>query len=149
MIQKITWGEIFKIWSTELWPNRNSPIESNSAMEFLEGYDISNMIPRPTFFGYIIDSKIVGVNSGHRCSDNSYRSRGLWVHLNYRKQGIGQLLLQATVGQAVEEKTKMIWSYPRKTSWPTYSKVGFKLASEWHASETSESNAFVNLILKQ
>jgi GNAT superfamily N-acetyltransferase len=147
MIKLISWNEIFKIWSTELWPNRTSPIETNSAMNFLEGYNIFNMITTSAFFGYIVNDSIVGVNSGHRCADNSYRSRGLWVHPNYRKQGIGQLLLQTTVGQAVEEKTKMIWSYPRKTSWPTYSKVGFKLASEWHASETSESNAFVNLIL--
>jgi GNAT superfamily N-acetyltransferase len=146
MIKRITWEEILEIWQKELWPERSSPIESNSAMKFLSDYDMRNMITRPSFFGYHIDKKIVGVNSGHKCSDNSYRSRGLWVHLDYRKKGIGRLLLQETINQGIKEQCTMIWSYPRKSSWPTYSSVGFELASAWQISETSESNAYAKLI---
>jgi GNAT superfamily N-acetyltransferase len=148
MIKRITWKQIFPIWKNDLWPNRQSPIEPNSAMNFLFGYDMENMESVPTFFGYFVDKKIVGVNSGHRCSDNSYRSRGLWVYTDYRSQGIGQLLLKATIDQAVHEKCSMIWSYPRFTSWPTYSRVGFNLASEWNPSETNSKNAFANFILQ-
>lgn len=43
MIRSISWPEIHKIWNTELWPNRTSAIEPNSAMLYLNGYDISNL----------------------------------------------------------------------------------------------------------
>ena len=102
---------------------------------------MSNMITHPTFFGYIQDNKIVGVNSGHACEDN-YRSRGLWVEPGYRNQGIGTILLKATIDQGVSEGFDLIWSYPRNTSWPTYRSAGFKLTSKWQTSETSEANAF-------
>ena len=142
MITKISWDEIRNIWATYLWPNRISPIETNSAMCYLEGFDMHNMHTTPTYIGYIVDDTIVGVNSGHTCYDNSYRSRGLWVNPNYRKQGIGSALLLATVEQAVKENTEFIWSFPRYTSWNTYNSVGFSLSSSWISSETSESNAY-------
>lgn len=142
MIKAISWEKILKIWSKELWPNRNSPIETNSAMCFLNGYDMNNMTKTPTFFGYFVNNKIVGVNSGHMCGDNSYRSRGLWVNPEFRNQGIGTLLLKETILQAEKESAKFIWSYPRKSSWNTYFKAGFELSSEWEKSETSDSNAY-------
>ena len=147
MIKRITWKQILPIWKDQLWPHRKTTIESTSAMNFLSGYSMENMKSVPTFFGYFIDNKIIGVNSGHRCADNSYRSRGLWVQTDHRKQGIGKLLLKATINCAVDEQCGMIWSYPRFTSWSTYSNLGFNLASSWHISETSNKNAFANLIL--
>lgn len=141
MIKIITWEEILPIWKNQLWPNRTSPVETNSAMCYLQGHNMSNMITHPTFFGYIQDNKIVGVNSGHACEDN-YRSRGLWVEPGYRNQGIGTILLKATIDQGVSEGFDLIWSYPRNTSWPTYRSAGFKLTSKWQTSETSEANAF-------
>ena len=79
MIIHITFEEILLIWRDFLWPNRISSIESHSAMNFKGAYDLQNMVSNPTFFAFTIDNKIVGVNSGHMCHDNSYRSRGLWV----------------------------------------------------------------------
>jgi GNAT superfamily N-acetyltransferase len=97
----------------------------------------------PIFLGYIINDNIVAVNSGHACTNqNNYRSRGLWVDPNYRRQGIAQLLLTATIEQGQQEGYTQIWSYPRQSSWPTYQAVGFKLASDWEISETSEANAY-------
>lgn len=142
MIKNISWEEILNIWTNNLWPNRISAIEPTSAMVYLSEYDINNMLSVPTFFGYVINETIVGVNSGHRCNDGSYRSRGLWVDPMYRKQGIGIKLLQATIDQGFKENTKFIWSYPRKTSWNTYAQAGFQLTSNWMASETSDSNAY-------
>jgi len=101
------------------------------------------MSSTPTFFGYIINDKIVAVNSGHACpNQNNYRSRGLWVDPNYRGKGIARKLLTATIKQGQQEGYTQIWSYPRRSSWPTYQAVGFKLASDWEVSETSEANAY-------
>lgn len=146
MIELIAWQDILPIWKNELWPTRVSPIEPTSAMCYLNDYDMNNMLTEPSFFGYIIDNKIIGVNSGHSCPrSNSYRSRGLWVHPKHRGQGIGQQLLKAVVAKGFDEGRTMIWSYPRKTSWGTYSSVGFSLDTEWTKSETSEQNAFCSL----
>ena len=135
MITKISFEEIYCIWNTQLWPNRHSAIETHSAMNFLGGYDIKNMISTPTFFAYKLDNKIVGVNSGHMCHDNSYRSRGLFVFTEYRKQGIGKILLVATIDKGISEGADYIWSYPKQSSWPTYESAGFTIASPWETSE--------------
>lgn len=140
MITVITFDEIFKVWATKLWPNRNSAIETHSAMLLSKSFDINNFNYPATYFAYVIDDMIVGCNSGHGCTDNSYRSRGLYVDESYRKQGIGSKLLQATINQAKLENYKMIWSYPRKTSWNTYQNVGFALLRDWEMSEVGENS---------
>jgi GNAT superfamily N-acetyltransferase len=146
MLELITWEDILLIWKNELWPDRISPIEATSAMCYLNDYDMDNMLTTPSFFGYIVDNKIVGVNSGHSCpKSKSYRSRGLWVHPDHRGRGIGQQLLKATIAKGFDEGNTMVWSYPRKTSWNTYAAVGFSLDTEWKKSETSEQNAFCSL----
>jgi len=143
MLNTISWSEIYPIWADNLWPIRSSPIEPVSAMCLLSGYDISNMQSIPTFFGYVLDNNIIAVNSGHACpNQNNYRSRGLWVDPNYRGKGIARKLLTATIVQGHREGYTQIWSYPRQSSWPTYQAVGFKLASGWEVSETSEANAY-------
>jgi len=148
MLKTLSWLEIYPIWAEYLWPIRSSPIEPSSAMCYLNGYDMANMASNPTFYGYIIDDTIVGVNSGHACpNQNNYRSRGLWVNSKYRGRGIGQQLLAAIIKQAQQERYTEIWSYPRRSSWPTYSAVGFKLVSDWETSETSEENAYCILNL--
>ena len=147
MIVNISFDDIYDVWVNKLWPKRHSPIEPTSAMNFLGGYDINNMSYSPSFFGYMFDNKLVGVNSGHMCSDNSYRSRGLYVEEDYRRQGIGVKLLLETVNQAKKENAIMVWSLPRKTSYFTYNNAGFVLASDWFATETSDFNAYVKLQL--
>lgn len=141
-VKQISFDEILPIWKNYLWPGRVSEITPNSAMCFLEGYDLFNMQTTPTFFAYVIDDEIAGVNSGHMCNDNEYRSRGLFVFEKFRGRGIGTILLKATIMQAQEEKANMCWSYPKLTSWRTYQKAGFVLASDWEKSETSDANAY-------
>ena len=147
MIKQITWEEILPIWRNKLWENRISPIETNSAMIYLGGYDMNNMSTTPTFFGYILDDKIVGVYSGHLCSDGSYRSRGIWVDPDYRNKGIGKALISESIDQARKEGCSTTWAYPRKSTWPIFKSLGFELASEWSSSETSDANAYVVCIL--
>lgn len=142
MIKYITYNQIYEVWQNKLWLNRTSKIEPNSSMCFLSGTDINNMYLPSTFFGYFVDNKLIGVNSGHMCCDKSYRSRGLYVDDEHRGFGYGTKLLLATIEQAIKSKAKFIWSLPRYTSWNTYKKAGFILASEWKSTETSDSNAY-------
>lgn len=145
-LSEITFDEIHPIWNNNLWPNRISDITPNSAMCFLEGYDLVNMRTTPTFFAIKVDGEIAGVNSGHMCKDHQYRSRGLYVFDKFRGRGFGKELLLATVDQARKEDAIMCWSYPRDTSWKTYESAGFVLASEFKPDETG-NNAFCQIIL--
>jgi GNAT superfamily N-acetyltransferase len=141
LIETITFEEILPIWRNHLWPDRTSPIESNSAMCYKDGYDMFNMNTIPTFFAYKINNEIAGVNSGHMCKDNQYRSRGLFVFEKFRRLGIGTKLLTATIEQGRKEHAHMCWSYPRDTSWKTYSSAEFLLDGEFSISETG-NNAY-------
>ncbi len=152
MIKEISWEEIYEIWSNYLWPNRTSPIQTHSAMCFMNGHDMRNKNTRATFLGYFINDQLVGVNSGHGCVEFgeygvNYRSRGLFVHLQHRGKGIGTDLLKATASQARSEGYKMMWSYPKFTSWHTYKRAGFILESAWHPSENG-TNAFASCKLE-
>lgn len=141
MIIEIDFPTIKEIWTQYLWPERKSAIETHSTMMFLNGYDLKNFNFTPTFLAYTINDKIAGVNSGHMCLDNQYRSRGLYVFPEHRNQGIGVILLRSTMEIAKKENAKFIWSYPKQTSWNTYSRAGFILASSWEQSELG-SNAY-------
>lgn len=142
MIVIIDFQTIYPIWRNHLWPERTSIIEPTSAMSYLGGYDGDNLNYRPMFFGYIIDNRIAGVNSGHLCHDNSYRSRGLYVFPQYRKQGIAKQLLFSTIEKGRELKSKFVWSYPKQSAITSYLSVGFILSSEWEQSELG-LNAYV------
>jgi len=146
MITHISFEEILPIWRDFLWPNRTSSIDSHSAMDFKGGYDLQNMVSTPTFFGYTIDNKIIGVNSGHMCRDNSYRSRGLWVFPKHRGNQIGKQILIATIQQGITEGADYVWSYPKDTSWKTYNSAGFELASDWEKSENG-TNAYCKYVV--
>lgn len=141
VIETISFEEILPIWRDFLWPDRTSPIESNSAMVYLGGYDMFNMETTPTFFAYKIDGKIAGVNSGHMCAGNQYRSRGLFVFEEFRGLGIGTKLLISTINQGKRESATMCWSYPRDTSWMTYHNAGFEKVGNYISGETG-NNAY-------
>lgn len=135
MIHQINYETILPIWKNYLWPERISTITNTSAMRYLGGYDIDNMSYTPIFLAYFINDKIAGVNSGHKCKDDGYRSRGLYVFPNFRKQGIGILLLNETIKVAEKELCNYVWSYPKQSSWKTYQTATFTLSSAWEISE--------------
>jgi len=135
MIVKTTFPTILNIWQNYLWINRKSKIESHSAMLLDKTYDIKNFDYEASYFLYVIDGKIAGCNSGHKCSDNTYRSRGLYVFPEYRGHGYGTQLLLETIKQGKVEFANTVWSYPRSESWDTYKKAKFKLVSDWEESE--------------
>ncbi len=135
MIVVLDYDDIYQVWQKYLWPDRKSDITQTSAMSFLGGYDSDNMSYAPTFFGYVENGVLLGVNSGHKCVDNSYRSRGLYVFPEARKKGIGSKLLIATIEQGKLASAEFVWSYPKQTSWTVYQKAGFNLSSPWEISE--------------
>ena len=73
----------------------------------------------------------MGVNSGFRTEEKVYRSRGLYVDLEYRCQGLSQILLREAMNQGKREDCHWIWSMPRKTALPAYQKIGFKKRGKW------------------
>lgn len=135
MITNIEFHEILPIWQNYLWSNRVSQITPTSAMCFLGGFDLKNMSKKPIFLGYKLNDKVIGVNSLHPCLDGSYRSRGLYVFPEFRGKNIGYELLVTTINLARDYKSSYIWSYPKRSSWKTYEKAGFELASNWELSE--------------
>ena len=125
MIISKSFEKIYPIWDEFLWPGRVSKIERSSAMSFLKGYDVKNMIYHTTFLCYCVDDTIAGVNSGHKCFDNSYRSRGLYVFPSYRGRGIGNKLSLATSEEGRTEGENFVGSYPKQDRGKTYERGGF------------------------
>jgi|TARA_B100001094_G_C18059879_1_gene734505 GNAT superfamily N-acetyltransferase len=131
----LTFEQIKEIWEKELWPNRESAIETHSAMT----WPLTNTVPYdmeifeyiPAFYAIEIDNKIVGVNSGHRTEDKGYRSRGLWVHPDFRRKGVGNLLLKILCEEAFNRDCEWIWSIPRKSALSTYKKSGFTTVGDF------------------
>lgn len=115
------------LWGDEI------EIEEKNPRLLITGYDesiLTNDEWKVTFFGAEDDGKIVGVNSGFKTTPTQYRSRGLFVLPECRKQGIGSKLLQATCDQGEKEGAQVIWSYPRRNAMPCYNKVGFKIITK-------------------
>jgi len=150
--KRITFDDILLIWSTHLWPDRESAIEEVSAMTWpFEGspdpIDMRIFDYKPTFWGAYIDNKLVGVNSGHRTTTNHYRSRGIWVDPTYRARGIAQMLFAMTEHQAILERCEIIWSIPRKTALSSYTKFGFETVGGYMETETADANIYVKKFL--
>ena len=148
MIITVDFEFIKDFWKTNLWPDRKSDIEGHSAMLLSGEYELKNFNYPATYFIYIKDDKIAGCNSGHKCCDGTYRSRGLFVFPEYRKQGIGTSLLVATIKQGEKEDSTLVWSYPRFESWGTYKSAGFELISDWRTDETGV-NAYCKIDIKK
>lgn len=145
-IHVIDFPIIEQVWKEKLWPERISPTETHSAMIYMSNsYAMGNFDLPIRYFGCFEDDTLVGVNSGHMCTDNNVRSRGLWVESTYRGKGYGKLLLIATIDWAKHLRANGIWSFPRKTSWITYESAGFTLTSDWQTSETSNANGYCYL----
>jgi len=145
---QISFEQIVRVWQNELWPDRESPIETHSVMTWPfswpeKEFDMSIFDYDATFFGVFSKQKLIGVNSGHRSSEVEYRSRGIWVDPAFRKTGVSQLLFEMTEDQAMSEGCEMIWSIPRKTALKAYTKFGFQTVGDYFGTETSDANIYV------
>jgi GNAT superfamily N-acetyltransferase len=135
MISDISYEECLTLWN-RLWSERKSPIESRSHMVIRSQEDIiaenstyaySNDVGDPTFLGYFLDGRLVGVNSYH-CVDTTTRSRGLYVLDSYRGKGIAHQLLGEVIRRAAIDS--IVWSFPKDTALSVYLRAGFELNSQ-------------------
>jgi GNAT superfamily N-acetyltransferase len=148
-IKQVTFDEVFPIWENHLWLGRASQITPCSAIVYNTHpykYDIEYQSSKPTFFGAVMDGKVVGVNSGH-ATGTGYRSRGLFVFPEHRGQNLGVHLLQKIMNQGLIDGHEYCWSMPRASALSSYIKAGFTIASEEFATETNEKNLFVSTTL--
>lgn len=145
-IKAISFEVIRPIWADHLWPGR-ADIEPASAMLIDGSFSMENFKQQAFYFALMHENQIVGVNSGHGCVDNSFRSRGLWVHPSCRNNGMGASLLNITIDVAKILGYDFCWSLPKKTSWSVYQSVGFELVSDWFETDTSGANAYCKLKL--
>ena len=133
MIKEITFDEIKYYWKKYLWAKYTTRVHkvdnhtqknySYRVFNHLTRDQIDNWI-KPTYIGYFVDNKIVGVESGYKSNADYYRLRGLWVHDDYRGQGIATKLLNY-----LEEKSKekFLWTCPRESALTFYLKYGFRV----------------------
>ena len=136
IIKEISFDDIFTVWTESLWPGRKSKIEPMSSLIWSADTGLtkdSSIFDKyePTFFGVVIEDFLVGVNSGFRTDKHAYRSRGLWVDLDHRGLGLGQVLLNNAISLAKKEDCELIWSMPRKSALRTYKSVGFQRHGPW------------------
>lgn len=124
-IEDISYEQILPIWREHLWPERRSDIEPVSCMVFGGGIDPDYLKAEPTFWAYYANDQIVAVNSGHP-TDNGYRSRGLWVHPDYRRQGIGSHMVALTMLRAILTNKDYVWSFPRLEALSAYKATGMR-----------------------
>jgi len=140
-----TFEEIYDFWKEGLWPDRKTDIEPLNAIVYdrrlLENYGNVSISKdwsifdwsKPTFFAMKEEktNKIVGVNSGFRTGEKTYRSRGIYVLPEYRGHRLSTILLEHTINQAKREECDLIWSLPRASAMIAYEGVGFHRVPGW------------------
>jgi hypothetical protein len=57
------------------------------------------------------------------------------------------MLFLLTAHQAKIEGCELLWSIPRKTALPAYTKFGFETVGDYIITETSDANIYVKLAL--
>ena len=153
-VETCRFEDVLPLWRDQLWPGRKSPIEPTSAMKWLSGFSattepasywritVSTSLPAALehvttvavasgHFAGIIDGRVVGLPQGIR----GYRVRGIWVHPDFRKQGMAHALMQTAMAQALKENCPAVWIYPRKSSFSLYESMGFTKVGDWISNE--------------
>lgn len=136
MITEVSFELILKYWERYLWSkyvekgyriNRvNTTTQENycyKALEYLNQEQIESLI-KPTYIAYFYDSEIVGVESGYKTNINYYRLRGLWVHENFRREGVATKMIDYLTEKS---KEKYLWTIPREYALPFYKSYGFDI----------------------
>lgn len=146
-IKNISWKTIQPIWQNHLWPTRESPIETHSAMTWpydgeVSEYDMEIFNYEATFCGVFVDGVLAAVGSGHKSSDKHYRMRGFWVFPEYRHQGYLTMMLDILCNKATVQGCDIIWGIPRYANILAYTKFGFETIGEPFGTETSEANIY-------
>ncbi len=108
-----------------MWPLRQSKIEPKSAINFAGEIDVELQNEKSFFWRIHLQNKIIGVISAQK-TKAQLRSRGIWVHPNYRNNHLGQQLIKTVLDKAVELGLVSVWSMPRMSALAFYERLGFK-----------------------
>lgn len=148
-IEPVDFETVLPIWRDQLWPGRESPIESHSAMCWpnTTKYSMAVFDQPAQFFAIKDDNKIIGVNSCHWVEHTWWRERGIWVHPDHRGQGIGLKLVQRACEAAKQNGATLIWALPRLTSMNMFRKAGYIQVSEPRKTETADANVYAVCVL--
>jgi len=131
-IRSSNFEEILPYWQQELWPKRQSKIESFSAINIDGEIDMRIAdLADPKFWVGISENKIVGVISCQNTDLNTFRLRGVWVDSCYRNKGIASGLTN-TLKDYVSSQVKLknlknfqLWTMSREINIPFYERNGF------------------------
>lgn len=124
-IELISFEKILGVWTHQLWPHRRSEIEPVSWIDSTGTINMQMSLGDPNFWCATENEQMIGVISGFKTDSERYRIRGLWVHENFRKNGIGKALIDVTQKQAATNNCRLIWTMPRQNVWPFYQTLGF------------------------
>jgi len=132
ILKACTFEEILPVWRDHLWPNRHSAIEPISWLNHKTQIDAT--IPnhaQPIFFAmFDLSGKVCAVVSGHKTDQKMFRSRGLWVHPQWRNKGVARALMGALEEAAFRMGAQKIWTMPRLSAGPFYTKAGFFIENQ-------------------
>ena len=140
-VEEINFKEIKEVWEKELWPNKkNGVAKANEwTWHWLQkelGKDKQMAKDaEPTFVGIRSNKELVAVNSCYHSNSkgifNYWRSRGLWVHPNFRGQKYSSTILTWCLEHAKLKGGHWMWTVPRQSAMPAYKSVGFTQESDW------------------
>ena len=126
LLLKCSFQEVLPIWRDELWPKRITAIEKTNPLLFKKGWNLQHQSTEVFFMKVEKNKKIIAVCSMQKTADQEFRSRGLWVSEEFRKQGIGSKLFQALEKEALSRGCSRLWTLARHSSLIFYTKMGMK-----------------------
>ncbi len=131
-IEECTFDQILPYWRDNLWPERISPIEPFSLINEDGKIDLKLQNSRVFFWKAVQlnSNDIIGCNSACLTSELAIRSRGIWIHPNFRRAGIATNLAHALFKTAFDLKCSKVWTMARQQSWPFYQKLGFTVRGQ-------------------
>lgn len=95
---------------------------------FFEGDEL----PTTIHFGVFVDKKLTGVVSVYRNKNSNFKyksqfqMRGMAVLADYRKKGLGELLVQQAERHVMQQKGGLIWFNARESAVGFYEKMGYE-----------------------
>lgn len=148
-VQELTFDQIKTIWQLHLWPQRQSPIEANSALEPDMTISMENMKEEACHLGWVEDHIIRGVVSGHQTRQRAFRVRGLWVEEDCRRQGVAKQLIHVLESWAAQRGCQKLWTFPRVSSERAYQRLGFQILHKVEGLEFGPHSLAVKMLANQ
>ena len=144
-VEEISFEEIKEVWEKELWPDKKNGVAKanewtwewsviRSKRKLGKDKQMAKEV-EPTFIGIRSGQELVAVNSCYYSNTQGmfkyWRSRGLWVHPNFRGQKYSSVVLIWCLEYAKRKGGHWMWTVPRESALPAYKSAGFVQQSDW------------------